>query len=82
MAASERFVTDAIKCCILVCGVGKEHQIQTRSVEHNATTNACCFEGDAQKDIAQIFKHNRSHPNLNSVNYQLPCMPLIRYRLV
>ena len=40
MAASSKFVTDAIKCCIHVCGVGKGHQIQPRSVELNFKHNA------------------------------------------
>ena len=47
--------------------------------EHNYNA---VVEGDAQKDNAQIFEHNGSNPNSNSVNYQLPCMPLISYRLV
>ena len=34
------FVTDTIKCCIHVCGDGKGHQIQPRSVEHNFRHNA------------------------------------------
>ena len=40
MAASSKFVTDTIKCCIHVCGGGKGHQIQPRSVEHNFRHNA------------------------------------------
>ena len=38
MAVSSKFVTDAIKCCILnscLRGYGKGHQIQPRSVEDN-----------------------------------------------
>ena len=35
MAASSKFVTDAIKGCIHVCGDGKGRKIQPRSVEHN-----------------------------------------------
>ena len=36
MAVSSKFVTDAIKCCILNSSLrdGKGHQIQPRSVEH------------------------------------------------
>ena len=34
MAASSKFVTDVIKCCIHVCGDTKGHQIQPRSVKH------------------------------------------------
>ena len=39
MAASSKFVTDAIKGCVHVCGDGKKkHEIQSRSVaEHDAT---------------------------------------------
>ena len=40
MAASSKFVTDTIKCFIHVCGDGKGHQIQPRSVEHNFRHNA------------------------------------------
>ena len=43
MAASSKFVADAIKGCIYVCGDGKEHQIQPRTVEHNATFRAQFF---------------------------------------
>ena len=34
-AASSKFVTDAVKGCIHVCGDGKRRKIQPRSVEHN-----------------------------------------------
>ena len=40
MAASSKFVTDTIKCFIHVCGDGKGHQIQPRSIEHNFRHNA------------------------------------------
>ena len=35
MAASSKFVSDAIKGCIHVCGDGKGRKIQPRPVEHN-----------------------------------------------
>ena len=36
MTASLKFVFDAVKCCIHICGDGKGLQIQPRSVKHNA----------------------------------------------
>ena len=39
MAASSKFVNDAIKC-IHICVDGKGNQIQPRSVEHKATFRA------------------------------------------
>ena len=51
MAASSKFVTDVIKCCIHVCEDTKGHQIQPRSVkhkllfEHNFKHNAIVLRG-------------------------------------
>ena len=69
MAASSKFVTDAIKGCIHVCGDGKKHEIQSRSVaEHNATFPehiyffAVVLGGDVPRHNAQIFGHNVYNP--------------------
>ena len=62
MAASSKFVTDAVKCCVFMsAGMDKgiKYSQDQSSImllfEHNFKSLWCCFEGDAQKHTAQIF---------------------------